>query len=100
MYDVRSAQMEFSLTDTQLPMFLRIIKLALALYYGDLDEKDSPSDRNEGKSRDFTVDMSLVEEEIEDDKKQAWIDEKQYKPSCSRVCFGFLIHYFDEFFGF
>ena len=31
---------------------------------------------------------------------QAWIGEKQYKSSCSRVCFDFLIHYFDEFFGF
>merc|ERR1712228_745552 len=32
--------------------------------------------------------------------QQAWIDKKQYKSSCSRVCFDFLIHYFDEFFGF
>ena len=31
---------------------------------------------------------------------QAWIDRKQYKSSCSRVCFDFLIRYFDEFFCF
>ena len=31
-YDVRSAQMEFSLTDTQLPMFLRIVKVPFIYY--------------------------------------------------------------------
>ena len=59
--------MEFSLTDTQLPMFLRIIKLVLALYYGDLNEK--ASDKDEGKPRDFSVDMSMVEEEMNEDNK-------------------------------
>ena len=31
-YDVRSAQMEFSLTDTQLPMFLRIVEVPFIYY--------------------------------------------------------------------
>ena len=36
-FDVRSQQLEFSITDTQLPMFLRIVNLALALQNGDLE---------------------------------------------------------------
>ena len=35
-YDIRSERLEFSLTDTQMPMFLRILNLVLAFYYGDL----------------------------------------------------------------
>ena len=59
--------MEFSLTDTQLPMLLRIVKLVLALYYGDLQEKP---DTNDKKKDDFTIDMSLAEkDEISDDSK-------------------------------
>ena len=68
-YDIRSAQMEFSLTDTQLPMLLRIVKLVLALYFGDLQEKPDPRDK---KKEDFTIDMSLVEkEEISEEAKTA-----------------------------
>ena len=62
--------MEFSLTDTQLPMFLRIIKLMLALYYGDLHESIETSDKKDStKPHDFTVDMSMVEEEIDEENK-------------------------------
>lgn len=35
-YDVFCPQLHFSLSDMQLPMFLRLLHLALALYYGDL----------------------------------------------------------------
>ena len=48
-YDIRSTKMDFSLTDTQLPMFLRIFNLLLSLYYGDFNgqgtEEPSPDVR-------------------------------------------------------
>ena len=77
-YDVRSAQMEFSLTDTQLPMFLRIVKLILALYYGDLHESDEntgDAKKDSNKPHDFSVDMSLAEEELDEENRhnqQGW----------------------------
>ena len=39
-YDIRSERLEFSLTDTQMPMFLRILNLVLAFYYGDLHQRN------------------------------------------------------------
>ncbi|KAG0727471.1 Vacuolar protein sorting-associated protein 13B [Chionoecetes opilio] len=41
-YDVFCPQLHFSLSDTQLPMFLRLLQLALALYYGDLGTATDP----------------------------------------------------------
>lgn len=41
-YDVFCPQLHFSLSDTQLPMFLRLVQLALALYYGDLAMSQDP----------------------------------------------------------
>ena len=41
-YDVFCPQLHFSLSDTQLPMFLRLLQLALALYYGDLGAASVP----------------------------------------------------------
>ncbi|XP_050696701.1 intermembrane lipid transfer protein VPS13B-like isoform X2 [Eriocheir sinensis] len=41
-YDVFCPQLHFSLSDTQLPMFLRLLQLALALYYGDLGAATGP----------------------------------------------------------
>ncbi len=38
-YEVRCRRLDFSLTDTQVPMFLRIASLALALYYGQISRK-------------------------------------------------------------
>ena len=35
-YDVFCPQLHFSLSDMQLPMFLRLLQLSLALYYGEL----------------------------------------------------------------
>ena len=40
-FDVRSQRLEFSITDTQLPMFLRIFNLVLALHSGELDRGHS-----------------------------------------------------------
>ena len=63
-YDIRCAKMEFSLTDTQLPMFLRIVKLLLALYYGDFHQKDVQSEEQAvSKPKDFSVDMSGLDDE-------------------------------------
>ena len=39
-YDIRSERLEFSLTDTQMPMFLRILNLVLAFYYGELHQRN------------------------------------------------------------
>ncbi len=36
-FEVRCPKLDFSLTDTQLPMFVRLANLMLALYYGRLD---------------------------------------------------------------
>lgn len=66
-YDIRSAQMEFSLTDTQLPMFLRIVKLVLALYYGQIQDESQSTSTKDAKedlpATDTVVDMSSIEDE-------------------------------------
>ena len=38
-YEVKCTRLDFSLTDTQLPMFLRIFKLVLSLYFGEITAK-------------------------------------------------------------
>ena len=43
-YDIRSERLDFSLTDTQIPMFLRILNLILAFYYGDLHQRNKGFD--------------------------------------------------------
>lgn len=37
-------ELSLSLTDTQLPMFLRLIELMLAIYYGELSTSPNPAD--------------------------------------------------------
>ncbi len=70
-YDIRCVQMDFSLSDTQLPMFLRIVKLVLALYYGQLTEK-APSS-NPPKAQDCVLDMSAMSmEESAQSHSQGW----------------------------
>jgi vacuolar protein sorting-associated protein 13B len=64
-YDFRSSQMDFSLTDTQLPMFLRILHLMLALYYGDIQEQ--VADAEAQKQQDFAIEMPSDEEFIRED---------------------------------
>ncbi|XP_068242883.1 intermembrane lipid transfer protein VPS13B isoform X1 [Palaemon carinicauda] len=41
-YDVFCPQLHFSLSDMQLPMFLRLLELSLALYYGELGTYTEP----------------------------------------------------------
>ena len=38
-YEVKCTRLDFSLTDTQMPMFMRIFKLALSLYFGEVTAK-------------------------------------------------------------
>ena len=53
-------------------------KLILALYYGDLDESDEntgDAKKDSNKPHEFSVDMSLVEEETDEENKhdqQGW----------------------------
>ncbi len=60
-YDFRSSRMDFSLTDTQLPMFQRICALLLALYYGDLHQMVDSNNKDpahQGRPhRDYAIDM-------------------------------------------
>ena len=37
--EIRCPRLDFSLTGTQIPMFMRIVKLGMALYYGELEAK-------------------------------------------------------------
>ena len=60
-YDLRSAQMSFSLTDTQLPMFLRIVKLFLALYNGDINDQTEAAMKNATRSKDCKIEMPFEE---------------------------------------
>ncbi len=43
-YEVKCQKLDFSLTDTQIPMFVRIAKLALALYYGQIAKRSRKED--------------------------------------------------------
>ena len=53
-------------------------KLILALYYGDLQESDEnagDAKMDSNKPHDFSVDMSLVEEELDEENRhdqQGW----------------------------
>jgi hypothetical protein len=49
-YEVRSQRLDFSLTDTQLPMFMRIFKLVLALYNGEIEQHLSHGEGQVGKT--------------------------------------------------
>ena len=53
-YDIRCSKMDFSLTDTQLPMFMRIFNLLLSLYYGDFNAASS-QEENSQKPADFSI---------------------------------------------
>ncbi|XP_042214275.1 vacuolar protein sorting-associated protein 13B-like isoform X1 [Homarus americanus] len=65
-YDVFCPQLHFSLSDMQLPMFLRLLQLALALYYGELGsptDMEQPVGMPAGKDGDggLTEDFSIEE---------------------------------------
>ena len=48
--------MNFSLTDTQLPMFLRIVNLCLALLNGEINDETVANSKNPA-DKDFKIDM-------------------------------------------
>eukprot|EP00095_Tigriopus_kingsejongensis_P000632 maker-scaffold275_size226830-snap-gene-1.19 protein:Tk00632 transcript:maker-scaffold275_size226830-snap-gene-1.19-mRNA-1 annotation:"hypothetical protein DAPPUDRAFT_217952" len=39
-YEFKCPKLDFSLTDTQIPMFMRILRLLLALYYGEIAQRN------------------------------------------------------------
>lgn len=47
--NVYCEKLDLSLTDTQLPMLIRLIELCLALYYGTLEFKVEPSEEEPGQ---------------------------------------------------
>ncbi len=52
-YEIRCPKLDFSLTDTQIPMFMRVIKLALALYYGEIaSRKHKSQEEHEDEQED------------------------------------------------
>ncbi|KAB7506106.1 Vacuolar protein sorting-associated protein 13B, partial [Armadillidium nasatum] len=53
-YDVFCSQLHFSLSDTQLPMFFRLLELLLALYYKQLQYQ--PTSTNKSKKESFGTD--------------------------------------------
>ncbi|TRY71636.1 hypothetical protein TCAL_05294 [Tigriopus californicus] len=39
-YEIKCPKLDFSLTDTQIPMFMRILRLMFALYYGEIAQRN------------------------------------------------------------
>ena len=60
-YDLRCAQMNFSLTDTQLPMFLRIVNLCLALLNGEINDESVATSKGSPADKDFRIDIPYEE---------------------------------------
>ncbi|XP_018123635.1 vacuolar protein sorting-associated protein 13B isoform X3 [Xenopus laevis] len=81
--------LKLSLTDQQLPMFIRIMQLGIALYYGEIgNTKDGEPDSPLNLTKDSIVNMSGGEEELgvgiqypsqevypmqDDDEQQGWV---------------------------
>lgn len=51
-FHVHCDQLDFSLTDTQMPMFCRLLELAIALYYGELRGSKEPGPGGTGASEE------------------------------------------------
>ncbi|XP_076064236.1 vacuolar protein sorting 13B isoform X2 [Oratosquilla oratoria] len=68
-YDLFCPQLHFSLSDTQLPMFLRLIQLALALYYGHLS---NPTDPKENVTSEKEEDHDVDNVAVGDDSWSSW----------------------------
>ena len=70
-YDIRCSKMDFSLTDTQLPMFMRIANLLLSLYYGQLTPQESSNvnkkDCPKPDPDDFSITIPSSSSDEEDD---------------------------------
>ena len=70
-YDIRCSKMDFSLTDTQLPMFMRIANLLLSLYYGQLTPQESSNVNKKDCAKpdpdDFSITIPSSSSDEEDD---------------------------------
>ncbi|KAL4227239.1 Vacuolar protein sorting-associated protein 13B [Mactra antiquata] len=71
-------RLDLSLTDVQLPMFLRLIELCLALYYGTLDfkklqNKDEPDQQSvDRETKDNSVGEPPPEHNEQQQQQQGW----------------------------
>ena len=55
--DTYCDELDMSLSDTQLPMFLRILELILALYYGTLEVPGEEAKEDQEKKQDAEEDV-------------------------------------------
>lgn len=73
-YEVKCTRLDFSLTDTQMPMFMRIFKLALSLYFGEVTSKRTqsgvPKEAADGEVGPDGGGWELGEEDIE--SRESW----------------------------
>ncbi|KAG8570401.1 hypothetical protein GDO81_011258 [Engystomops pustulosus] len=78
--------LKLSLTDQQLPMFIRILQLGIALYYGEIGTSKEESEDPPGHTKDTIVHIPGSEEELagmqyptqemypmQDDDQQGWV---------------------------
>ena len=70
-YDIRSQRMDFSLTDTQLPMFLRIFNLLLSLYYGDFNLQETTTEDRGADAKPDSVKINIPPSDFENEMPQA-----------------------------
>ena len=69
-YEGKCPKLDFSLTDTQIPMFMRIANLAFALYMGEIVQK---AKRKKTKPSDDTVlQMEDHEDPIDEGQNESW----------------------------
>ncbi|XP_073406562.1 intermembrane lipid transfer protein VPS13B isoform X5 [Dendrobates tinctorius] len=78
--------LKLSLTDQQLPMFIRILQLGIALYYGEIGNSKEETEEPLGHTKDTVIHMPGSEEELasvqypaqemypmQDDDQQGWV---------------------------
>ncbi|XP_077126992.1 intermembrane lipid transfer protein VPS13B isoform X1 [Ranitomeya variabilis] len=78
--------LKLSLTDQQLPMFIRILQLGIALYYGEIGNSKEETEDPPGHTKDTVVHIPGSEEELagvqypaqemypmQDDDQQGWV---------------------------
>lgn len=69
--------LKLSLTDQQLPMFLRLLELGVALYYGEMEERREVEREDSGPLRDSIPGLrdgqSDEDEDGDEDGEQGWV---------------------------
>ncbi|XP_069813452.1 intermembrane lipid transfer protein VPS13B isoform X6 [Dendropsophus ebraccatus] len=78
--------LKLSLTDQQLPMFIRILQLGIALYYGEIGNSKEETEDPPGHTKDTVIHMPGSEEDhsgvqyanqemypMQDDDQQGWV---------------------------